>query len=173
MLSKLCLHIVHILQYKLSKIVKYTGGTLSNMHVSLRPHAIATLNSVGRPKSPLQATAANINCTLRRGSSTLVARQLIYPIQRHYNTSSQTVYYCQNENSRPPTRGVSHEQGLKLTMGGHKVGSVWQSPFSSPFSAPLVITSRPDWLVAGLVCWWFVPTSLSSWNLIAAIIAEY
>jgi hypothetical protein len=29
------------------------------LHVSLRPHAIATLNSVGRPKSPLQATATS------------------------------------------------------------------------------------------------------------------
>jgi hypothetical protein len=81
-----------------------------NFNGSLRPHAIATLNSMGQAKSPLQATEANTNCILQRGSSMPAARQLIYHSQRHYNTGPQTVYYCQK---------------------------------SSPFSASIVITSRP------------------------------
>jgi hypothetical protein len=77
--------------------------------VSLKSHAIAALKSVGRPKSPLQATAANINCTLLCGSVTLDARQLNYPVYGHYNTSPQTINCCQ-VNKIPPAHPRSQLQ---------------------------------------------------------------
>jgi hypothetical protein len=63
-----------------------------------------------------------------------------------------------------PGCGVSHRTTLKLTINGQYEDSI-DSPHSPVHFCTPSTTSRPEQLVAWLVCWWFVPTSLSSYIL--------
>jgi hypothetical protein len=78
---------------------------------SLRPHAIATLNSVGRPKSPLQATAAKhqLHIATRQLHACCASADLPHPTSLQYRPSDSLLLSKMKIPAHPPTESVMNK----------------------------------------------------------------